>query len=419
MALYDWSKTAATNGSADSAINFAEGQNPSTVNDSNRNVMAEITKWREDAYGALTSTGSSNAYEVTINSTISSYTQDLAVAFIANHASTGACTLNVTPSGGSAIGAGNLKSSTGSDLGTDSIVVGQLVLAIYNGTDFLAQNIGHDPVGALAYITSSKSDVLSALGIPSPTTGDADKLQQVNSTEDEYELVTRAEVLTGVATSVTLTDAASIEWSMSDSKDAQVTISANRTLAAPTDTTVGKSGVLQIIQDGVGSHSLTFNSVYKFPNDLALAPSTGANEKTLYRYYVIDASNILLSRLWVEGSNSIGFYKEYDEGTKAAGSTTVRAHGLGRDPADAVVWLKNNDASGDAGYSQNQRLRYGDAGTGLDGNGASAYGIVTATDDTNVTVVIGAQGQSTIDGSTNTLQILDLSKWDLIIRVYE
>jgi hypothetical protein len=36
MSFFKWSKTAAANASADSTVNWAEGQAPSTVNDSAR-----------------------------------------------------------------------------------------------------------------------------------------------------------------------------------------------------------------------------------------------------------------------------------------------------------------------------------------------------------------------------------------------
>ena len=43
-----WSTTAATNSSADSNINWAEGQAPSTVNDSARAMMAAVATWLRD-----------------------------------------------------------------------------------------------------------------------------------------------------------------------------------------------------------------------------------------------------------------------------------------------------------------------------------------------------------------------------------
>jgi len=42
--LQVWSATAATNATADSAVNWAEGQAPSSVNDSARAMMAAMAK---------------------------------------------------------------------------------------------------------------------------------------------------------------------------------------------------------------------------------------------------------------------------------------------------------------------------------------------------------------------------------------
>ncbi len=67
MTEYLWSKTAATNATADSTINWAEGQAPSTVNDSARSMMAAIAKWRDDHAGSLLTTGTSTAYTLSTN----------------------------------------------------------------------------------------------------------------------------------------------------------------------------------------------------------------------------------------------------------------------------------------------------------------------------------------------------------------
>ena len=40
MSFWKWSRTAANNATADGSINWAEGQAPSTVNDSARAMMA-------------------------------------------------------------------------------------------------------------------------------------------------------------------------------------------------------------------------------------------------------------------------------------------------------------------------------------------------------------------------------------------
>lgn len=69
-----WSKTAATNASSDSAVNFAEGQAPSSVNDSARGLMASVAKYRDDTAGTLTTGGTSTAYTLTTNQSFASLT---------------------------------------------------------------------------------------------------------------------------------------------------------------------------------------------------------------------------------------------------------------------------------------------------------------------------------------------------------
>lgn len=48
MALWQWSTTPANNASAATAINWAEGQPPSSVNDSARQMMADVAVWYQN-----------------------------------------------------------------------------------------------------------------------------------------------------------------------------------------------------------------------------------------------------------------------------------------------------------------------------------------------------------------------------------
>lgn len=95
--VVSWSQTAATNATADSTINMAEGMAPSAVNDGVRALMASGAKYRDDTAGSLLTSGTSTAYTVTSNQDFSSLTvlhgQELKVRF---HTANGAsATLSV------------------------------------------------------------------------------------------------------------------------------------------------------------------------------------------------------------------------------------------------------------------------------------------------------------------------------------
>lgn len=69
-ALWQWSKTANSDATADPSIGWAEGMAPSAVNDSARAMMARTAEWRDDLSGLLATSGSSTAYTVTTNQTL-------------------------------------------------------------------------------------------------------------------------------------------------------------------------------------------------------------------------------------------------------------------------------------------------------------------------------------------------------------
>ena len=60
-----WSTTAANNATADANVNWAEGQAPSTVNNSARAEMASVALYRDDVEGSLVTGGTSTAYTAT------------------------------------------------------------------------------------------------------------------------------------------------------------------------------------------------------------------------------------------------------------------------------------------------------------------------------------------------------------------
>ena len=91
---------------------------------------------------------------------------------------------------------------------------------------------------------------------------------------------------------VTLTDAATIATDMALGNHFQVTLGGNRTLGAPTNVVAGQSGVIRVVQDGTGSRTLAYNSVFKFPGGTAPTLTTAANSVDLLAFHVESATRI-------------------------------------------------------------------------------------------------------------------------------
>jgi hypothetical protein len=133
MTLYTWSKTASSNATADATINWAEGQSPSSVNDSARATMAAVAKYRDDVNGSLTTGGTSTAYTLSSNQVFDTlgHMDKQTITFVP-HATNGAApTLNVDGLGGKAV-----NKSTGSAVATGDLLAG----TPYNVTYFNATN---------------------------------------------------------------------------------------------------------------------------------------------------------------------------------------------------------------------------------------------------------------------------------------
>ncbi len=93
--IYDWSTTAASNANSDSGINFAEGQAPSTVNNSSRQLMGRVAELVSDIGGTQTFGGTADALTLTAKSAFTAYADGQIVAAKAAADNTGAATLNV------------------------------------------------------------------------------------------------------------------------------------------------------------------------------------------------------------------------------------------------------------------------------------------------------------------------------------
>jgi hypothetical protein len=101
--LNSWSQTAASNATADSNVNFAEGMAPSAVNDSARALMASMAKWRDDNNGTITTGGTSTAYTATTNQGFGSLANGLTLRLKMSVTNGASATLNVDSLGAKSI----------------------------------------------------------------------------------------------------------------------------------------------------------------------------------------------------------------------------------------------------------------------------------------------------------------------------
>jgi microcystin-dependent protein len=129
MSFFKWSKTANSNAIADSTINWAEGQAPSTVNDSARAMMAAAAKYRDDVAGAVATSGTSTAYTLSSNQVFDSLANlDGKIVAFVPHVTSGAgpVTLNVD-----GLGAKALRPSPGVELLPGTLIAGTPYVALY------------------------------------------------------------------------------------------------------------------------------------------------------------------------------------------------------------------------------------------------------------------------------------------------
>ena len=91
---------------------------------------------------------------------------------------------------------------------------------------------------------------------------------------------------------IALTDGATITPDFNTGNDFSVTLGGNRTLANPTNITVGQKGVFVVSQDGTGSRTLAFGSYYKWAGGTAPTLTTTASAVDRIQYHVIDSTHI-------------------------------------------------------------------------------------------------------------------------------
>lgn len=144
MAFWSWSKTAASNATADTTINWAEGQSPSSVNDSARAMMARTAEYRDDVAGTITTGGSATAYTITSNQVFDTlaHLSGQMIAFVPHATNTNTVGVDVTLNV-DGLGAKSIRLRPGVALPDGALILGTPYVVVYNNSDavFYLQNM--------------------------------------------------------------------------------------------------------------------------------------------------------------------------------------------------------------------------------------------------------------------------------------
>lgn len=267
MGLFAYSTTAADNGTVGGA-NVAEGCLGSGINNAIRGFAAEMAKHLLDTGGALTTTGSSNAYVLTTNGGVPDLANGRMLVFIASFDNTSAATLNVDGLGAKAI---RMPSPSG-----DSALI--------------AGDILEDAPHIVFYSTTANSAAGAWLLYPMSTTWNtlatgliATAAEIVANTSQR---LTTPNGLWSALTPVTLTDGATVTPNFDSAIDFVWTIGGNRTLANPTNIKYQK-GTITIIQDATGGRTISsWGSYWKASGGVKPVLASGAGDITVLAYQV-------------------------------------------------------------------------------------------------------------------------------------
>jgi hypothetical protein len=130
--ILDWSTTAASNSSADSSVNWAEGQARASVNNSARSMMAAVAKKRNLENYSITTGGSANAQTFTSGVSYTSVPTGIVANLTLGATNTGSTTLNMD-----GIGAVTIKNINGDNLVGGELVSGRYADFFHNGTNWI------------------------------------------------------------------------------------------------------------------------------------------------------------------------------------------------------------------------------------------------------------------------------------------
>lgn len=306
--IFAWQPPAsvADNDDADSTINWSEGQNPSTVNNSARAVMARVSEFLSDLLTLKTTGGTGAAYTVTATQQPASLPNGFTVYLLPHATNTGTCTLNVN-----GLGAKPLRLTSAANAAAGHIVINKPIHATYyeTGDEFLV-----DAANASRAISFSETaSAVNEVTVTNAATGNAPSLSATgDDTNIDLELTAKgsgsvtaggntvavlaaAQTYTasqrGEVTALT-SSSASIAIDFADSNNFSHTTTEDTTLANPSNIVAGQHGSIVITQDASTPRTMAFGSYWKNAGGTDDALTATASAVDQINYYVKSSTEI-------------------------------------------------------------------------------------------------------------------------------
>lgn len=267
-----WSTTPATNATADSAINAREGWAPSVVNDSVRALMSVVKKWVLDWQGALVTGGSSTAYTLTTNETLT-LADGVSVTCRMSATNGASPTLNVDSTGAVAI-----QSAQGTAVATGALLSGSIQKFTYYAASaaWIVNGLA-DPtplISAASETVAGKvelaTDTEAQTGTDTARAITPANLQSVTATATRKgvaELATDAEAITGTDTARVITPA-NVK-AVLDGRTASASTTGLIELATAAEIATGTDSTRALVASLLSNHPLV-------PKAWAVIDATGA-----------------------------------------------------------------------------------------------------------------------------------------------